>query len=53
VNETRISYLNAARAVIAVDGVKGLFGRGLKTRILANGLQGLMFSVLWKFFMDL
>ncbi len=43
----------AARAVIAVDGIQGLFGRGLKTRILANGLQGLMFTVLWQFFMDL
>ena len=53
VNEIRIGYLAAAKAVIAVDGLKGLFGRGLKTRILANGLQGLMFSVLWKFFMDL
>ncbi len=53
VNETKISYTAAAKAVIAVDGVKGLLGRGLKTRILANGLQGLMFSVLWKFFMDL
>ncbi|CAL1702562.1 unnamed protein product [Somion occarium] len=30
-----------------------LFGRGLKTRILANGLQGLMFSVLWKLFLDI
>jgi len=53
VNETRIGYTAAARAVIAVDGLKGLFGRGLKTRILANGLQGVMFSVLWRFFMDL
>ena len=53
VNEIRIGYWAAAQAVIAVDGLKGLFGRGLKTRILANGLQGLMFSVLWKFFMDL
>ncbi|KLO09610.1 mitochondrial carrier, partial [Schizopora paradoxa] len=53
VNETRISYLNAARAVIAVDGLKGLFGRGLKTRIIANGLQGLMFSVLWDFLQNL
>ncbi|KAF5376441.1 hypothetical protein D9615_008670 [Tricholomella constricta] len=53
VNETRIGYFDAARAVIAADGVKGLFGRGLKTRILTNGLQGLMFSVLWKFFLDL
>jgi len=53
VNETKIGYTAAARAVVAVDGLRGLLGRGLKTRILANGLQGLMFSVLWKFFMDL
>lgn len=53
VNATRISYIDAARAVIAADGLQGLLGRGLKTRILANGLQGLMFSVLWKLFMDL
>ncbi|TDL20458.1 mitochondrial carrier [Rickenella mellea] len=53
VNLTRVSYTTAAREVIAVDGIKGLFGRGLKTRILANGLQGLMFSVLWKLFLDL
>ena len=30
----------------------GLFGRGLKTKILANGLQGLMFSVLWRLGQD-
>jgi hypothetical protein len=52
VNETRIGYVNAAKAVIRQDGLKGLFGRGLKTRILANGLQGLLFSVLWKLFLD-
>jgi hypothetical protein len=45
--------LEAARRVIAVDGVLGFFGRGLPTRILANGLQGLMFSILWKSFLDL
>jgi hypothetical protein len=53
VNETRIGYFDAARAVIATDGLIGLFGRGLKTRIISNGLQGLMFTVLWKFFEDL
>ena len=39
--------------MVAADGFKGLFGRGLKTRIIANGLQGLLFSVLWKLFLDL
>jgi len=53
VNEIRVSYTEAARAVIAVDGWRGLFGRGLKTRILANGLQSIMFSILWKLFLDL
>ena len=53
VNETRIGYWEAAEAVIATDGIKGLFGRGLKTRIIANGLQGLMFSILWKLFLDM
>jgi hypothetical protein len=35
--------------VIEKEGVMGLMGRGLKTKIIANGLQGLMFSVLWKY----
>ncbi|KAK2467575.1 hypothetical protein APHAL10511_000430 [Amanita phalloides] len=51
--ETHIGYLDAARAVVLADGWRGLLGRGLKTRILTNGLQGLMFSVLWKMFMDM
>lgn len=38
--------------VIAKDGLIGLFGRGLKTKILANGLQGLMFTVLWRLGQD-
>jgi len=49
-NNTNISYVQCAKNVIAEDGLAGLFGRGLKTRILANGVQGLMFSVLWKYF---
>jgi hypothetical protein len=53
VNDTRIGYMASARAVIATDGLRGLLGRGLKTRILANGLQGIMFSILWKLFLDL
>ena len=53
VHQRRVGYMEAAEAVIAADGLKGLFGRGLKTRILANGLQGLMFSVLWKLFLKL
>ncbi|KAG0650840.1 hypothetical protein D0Z07_2282 [Hyphodiscus hymeniophilus] len=53
VNDSKVSYAEAARLVILEDGVLGLFGRGLKTRILCNGLQGLLFSILWKLFLDL
>lgn len=53
VHEREVGYLTAAREIVAVDGLLGLFGRGLKTRIIANGCQGVMFSVLWKLFMDL
>jgi hypothetical protein len=47
-NAEKISYPVAVKRVIEEDGLIGLFGRGLKTKIIANGLQGLMFSVLWK-----
>merc|ERR1711871_197241 len=48
-NTEAISYPEAVKRVVAEDGWGGLFGRGLKTKILANGLQGVMFSVLWKY----
>jgi len=48
-NTEYVSYPEAVRRVVKEDGWGGLFGRGLKTKILANGLQGIMFSVLWKY----
>ena len=45
----KISYSTAIRQVIEKDGVISLFGRGLKTKIVSNGIQGSMFAVLWKF----
>ena len=45
---TPISYPQALKDIIAKDGVIGLFGRGLKTRLLTNGLQGMLFNVLWR-----
>ncbi|KAL2210524.1 mitochondrial carrier [Sarocladium strictum] len=48
----KVSYSEAALLIVREDGVVGLLGRGLKARILANGLQGLLFSILWKLFQD-
>jgi len=47
-----ITYTEAMKQVVEKDGMAGLFGRGLKTRIMANGMQGIMFKVLWKLFED-
>ena len=47
-NTEAISYPEALRRVVKEDGVAGLMGRGLQTKIISNGMQGLMFSVLWK-----
>lgn len=46
----QLSYPQVFRNVIAESGVKGLLFRGLETKILANGLQGILFSILWKQF---
>lgn len=43
-----ISYMDSAKQIIEKEGLAGLFGRGLKTRILTNGIQGALFTVAWK-----
>ncbi|CAG9955861.1 unnamed protein product [Clonostachys rosea f. rosea IK726] len=53
VDDKQVSYSAAARAVVRADGIIGLFGRGLPTRILCNGLQGILFSILWKLFLNI
>jgi len=45
---TVISYPVAVKEIIAKDGVFGLFFRGLGTRLLTNGLQGMLFTVAWR-----
>lgn len=45
-----ISYGEIVKMIIDQDGIAGLFGRGLQTRLLTNSIQGAVFSVLWKYF---
>lgn len=47
-SSTPVTYPEAVRSVVAADGIVGLLGRGLKTKIATNGIQGLTFAVLWK-----
>ncbi|KAL1409303.1 hypothetical protein Q8F55_003282 [Vanrija albida] len=53
VHEEDVGYWTAAKEIVATEGLPGLFGRGLPTRLVTNGLQGLLFSILWKLFMDI
>ena len=43
-----IGYGEAVRSVLKKDGVAGLFGRGLQTRLITNMAQSMVFSVFWK-----
>jgi len=43
-----VSYADAAKEIIAKEGYVGLFGRGLKTRIITNGVQGALFTIGWR-----
>jgi len=49
-SEEALSYPQVVRNVIKESGIKGLMFRGLETKILANGLQGILFSIMWKHF---
>lgn len=49
---TPISYKDAAQEILASEGAAGLFGRGLKTRIITNGVQGALFTIGWKAFAE-
>jgi hypothetical protein len=43
-----VGYVQAARQVIESEGLVGLCGRGLKARILINGIHGAIFTVWWR-----
>ena len=42
------TYSDTIRMIVAADGWKGLFGRGLRTRVLANSIQSTLFTVIWR-----
>ena len=46
--DASLGYVGVVKAVLAKDGMKGLFGRGLKTRLITNICQSMVFSVAWK-----
>ena len=43
-----VTYSEVIRVILAADGWRGLFGRGLRTRIFANALQSILFTIVWR-----
>jgi hypothetical protein len=43
-----LTYLQIVRIVHSEGGLLALFGRGLDTRIVTNGIQSILFTVLLK-----
>lgn len=46
---TTITYQEALAQVLERDGWQGLFLRGLQTRLITNGMQAALFTVIWKY----
>ena len=51
-NSEKITYKHAVKEIIEKDGIIGFFTRGLKTKILSNGIQSIMFTIIWKTFLE-
>merc|ERR1719491_1700455 len=43
-----IGYVEAATRIIEKDGVAGLFFRGLTSKLTANALNAMLFTIVWK-----
>jgi hypothetical protein len=48
----QLSYLQVVALVYREGGVSAFLGRGLLSRILSNGLQSILFTVIWKLLMQ-
>lgn len=46
--DSNTSYSQIIKNIIQKQGFKELFGRGLKTKIMINGIQGILFTIVWK-----
>ena len=50
---SELSYPEVISLIVEQDGLIGLFGRGLRTRLLVNAIQGSLFSVVWRYFQQM
>eukprot|EP00041_Stephanoeca_diplocostata_P009209 m.140064 g.140064 ORF g.140064 m.140064 type:complete len:305 (+) comp17650_c0_seq5:100-1014(+) len=49
---TDIGYADAFNQVVKEEGFEGLFLRGLSIKIISNAISSILFTILWKYFME-
>ena len=48
-----ISYAGTISKIVAADGLSGLFFRGLGTKLISNGVQAMLFTIVWRYVQEL
>jgi len=48
-----ITYAATVSKIVAEDGIAGLFLRGLGTKILSNGVQAMLFTIVWRYLQEI
>lgn len=48
-SKENIGYIQLIRNIVEKDSIVGVFTRGLKTKIITNGIQGMCFTVMFDF----
>ena len=47
-SSTQTTYMETVSRIVESDGWQGLFFRGLGTKIISNGLQAMLFTIVWR-----
>ena len=41
------TYIKIITTIVEKEGITNLLGRGLKTKIISNGIQSIIFTIIW------
>ena len=50
---TQTTYSETIAKIVEKDGWHGLFFRGLGTKIISNGLQAMLFTIVWRYVQEM
>ena len=47
-SKVAMTYLEAVQAIVARDGVQGVFFNGLSTKLISNAVSAMLFTICWR-----